>query len=49
VGFDGAVGEAEALSYLAIGEAVGGQLDDLEFLGRELIDGAGGPVVVGLA
>jgi hypothetical protein len=49
VGFDGAVGEVEALADVAVGQALGGELDDLEFLGGELVDGGGGAAAAGFA
>src|ERR1700745_3773869 len=44
VELDGAVGEVETLADLTVGEALGGELDDLEFLRRQLVDGVGGAV-----
>jgi hypothetical protein len=49
VGFDGAVGEVEALADVAVGQALGGELDDLKFLGGELVDGGGGAAAAGFA
>jgi hypothetical protein len=41
VGADGAVGEVELLADVAVGEAFGGEVSDLEFLGRQLVAGGG--------
>ena len=38
---DRAVGEAELLADLAVGEAFGGEVSDLEFLRRGLVAGGG--------
>src|ERR1700750_948313 len=49
VELDGAVGEVETLADLTVGEALGGELDDLEFLRRQLVDGVGGAVAAAVS
>ena len=49
VELDGAVGEIEALADLAVGEALGGEPDDLEFLRRQLVDGVRGAMAAAVS